>query len=146
MNTLNAGQESSWVVYDYEVDMFNQTWGMCSTGARNRFPHPIPNAISESLLLHLRILVEIFLSSDEPDDIKLTDLLPKFRSPLIEELRSKYGKGRTVGSPCWTLNKMLAHPTQLRSDSYNYDQVLKVVLPLILPLLDEIAQARQLSG
>lgn len=143
MNTPNRDQKSAWVVYDYEVDMFKQTWEMCSTGARNRFPHPIPNAISESLLLHLRILVEIFLPGGvEPDDIKLADLLPKFRSPLIEELRSKYGNSRTVGSPCWTLNKMLAHPTQLRSNSYNYDQVLKVVLPLILPLLDEIAQAR----
>jgi|HubBroStandDraft_6_1064221.scaffolds.fasta_scaffold11746_8 hypothetical protein len=31
-----------WVVYDYEVDMFKQTWNMVSMGVTNTFPHPIP--------------------------------------------------------------------------------------------------------
>jgi len=148
MNEANAGQQSLWVVYDYEVDMFNQMHGACSTGARNMFQQPIANAIVESMLLHLRILVEILVSSGpdpDGDNIKLTDLLPSFKSPLIEELRNKYGRG-TPGSPCWTLNKMLAHPSRLRSHTYSYDPVLKVMLPVLRPLLDEIAQTRQVSS
>ncbi len=109
------------------------------------FKLPIQNAVVESLLLHLRILVEILLSKgSDADDIKLTDLLPGFTSPLIEKLRVDYGTRAAVGSPCWTLNKMLAHPTHLRSNSYNYDPVLSVMLPTIWPLLDEIAQSRKL--
>lgn len=149
MSTADAGQQSPWVVYDYEVDMFKQTLSACSIGAHKTFQHPIPNAIVESMLLHLRILVQILLSSGsdpDGDDIKTTDLLPNFKSLLIDELRDRYGSRRMARSPCWTLNKMLAHPTLLRSGSYSYDSILNTMLPLILPLLDEIAQARQLSS
>jgi hypothetical protein len=142
-----AGQPTPWVVYDYEVDMLKQTWSACSTGAISTYPYPIPNALVESMMLHLRIVVDIFLSrGTDLDDIKLTDLLPKFHSPLIEQLKNAYGNRNTAGSPCWTLNKMLAHPTLLRGNSYNYDGVLKIMLPLILPLLEEVAQARQLTA
>ena len=149
MNTANENEQSPWVVYDYEVEMFRQTLDACTTGACRWFQYPIPNAIVESMLLHLRILVEILLSSGadpDGDNIKLADLLPNFESGLIEELRTKYGNRKMIGSPYWTLNKKLAHPSLLRSDSYNYDFVLRTVVPIILPLLDEIAQARQVSS
>lgn len=58
--------------------MFRQTLRL-STGECNKFPHPIPNAIVESMLLHLRILIDILLSKrSDKDDITLTDLLPGF--------------------------------------------------------------------
>lgn len=123
--------------------MFNQTLDACQTGAYKTFPHPIPNAIVESMLLHLRILVDIFLSRGaDADDIKLADLLPGLKSPLINELRNRYGNRNTAQSPCWILNKMLAHPTMLRSNSYSYAPVLTALLPLMLPLLEEIQDAR----
>jgi hypothetical protein len=142
----STGSALAWVVYDYEVDMFKQTWGMCSMGVTNTFRHPIPNAIVESMLLHLRILTEILISKGTPNDIKLSDLLPKFESRLVDEMRIKYGASNTVNSPCWTLNKMLAHPSLLRSDSYNYDSALSAMLPYVLPLLEEIEQERRLLG
>ncbi len=128
--------------------MFQEMHGACTLGACNMFPQTVSNAIVESMLLHLRILVEILLSrgfDPDGDNIKLAELLPAFKSPLIEELGNRYGKRGSLGTPCWTLNKMLAHPSRLRSDSYHYDPVLKVMLPALLPLLDEIAQARQVD-
>jgi hypothetical protein len=145
MSKANTKQQSLWVVYDFEEDMFKRTLRL-STGECNKFPHPIPNAIVESMLLHLRILVDILLSRGSGnDDINLTDLLPGFKSPLVDLLKTTYGSSKKVGSPCWNLNKRLAHPTQVRSSSYNYSHLLKDLAPVVLRLLDQIAQARQVS-
>ncbi len=142
----SATEAAAWTVYDYEVDMFSQTWDMCLMGANKTFRYPISNAIVESMLLHLRILVDILISkgsSPDNDDIKLKNLLPKFDSVLIGTLRIKYGTRSKVRSPCWTLNKMLAHPSMLRSNNYKYDDVLNIMVPCIMPLLDEIERARR---
>lgn len=146
---MNSTPESAWVVYDYEVDMFKQTWSICTMGVTKTFRHPIPNAILESMLLHLRILVDILISkggSPDNDDIKLKNLLPNFDSVLIGTLRIKYRTRSKVRSPCWTLNKMLAHPSLLRSNNYKYDDVLNIMVPCIMPLLDEIDRARKMLG
>jgi hypothetical protein len=146
MNTANAGQQSPWVVYDYEVYMFKQMLDIVYKGEHTSFPEPIRNAILESLLLHLRILADILLSRGGfPDDIKLTNLLPGFNSPLLDKLRNEYGESKMVGSRCWTLNKMLAHPSSLRTSGYNWSQSLTAMRPIILPLLDEIEQARRVK-
>jgi len=145
MSKANTKQQSLWVVYDFEEDMFKRTL-LLSADECNKFPHPIPNAIVESMLLHLRILVDILLSRGSGnDDINLTDLLPGFKSPLLHLLRTTYGSSKKVGSPCWNLNKRLAHPTQVRSSSYNYSSLLKDLAPVVLRLLDQIAQARRVS-
>lgn len=143
MSKARMKQQSLWVIYDFEEDMFRRTL-LLSQGECNKFPHPIPNAIVESMLLHLRILVDILLSRGRgTDDINLTDLLPGFRPPLVAQLKTVYGGSKKVGSPCWNLNKRLAHPTQVRSSSYNYSHLLNKLAPVVLPLLDQIAQARQ---
>ena len=135
-----------WEVYDYEVDMFTQMLRIGTTVECQEFPQPIQNAIVESMLLHLRILVDILLSRGSGnDDIDLVDLLPAFKSSLVAQLKTAYGDSKTVGCPCWHLNKRLAHPTQIRSSSYNYDHVLNALVPLVTQLLDEIAAARQVS-
>jgi hypothetical protein len=41
---------------------------------------------------------------------------------------------------------MLAHPSSLRADHHDYSSVLSTMMPYILPLLDEIEQARRLLG
>lgn len=133
-----------WGVYDYEVDMFTQMLRFGTTVECQKFPHPIQNAIVESMLLHLRILVDILLSRGSGnDDINLTALLPAFKSSLVAQLRTAYGDSKTIGCPCWHLNKRLAHPTQIRSSSYNYNHVLNTLVPLVLQLLGEVATARQ---
>jgi len=88
----------------------------------------------------------MFLSRDSGnDDINLTDLLPGFKSPLVDLLKTTYGNSKKVGSPSWNLNKRLAHPTQVRSSSYNHNHLLNDLAPVVLPLLDQIAQGRQVS-
>jgi hypothetical protein len=136
---------SPWVVYDYEVWMFTELRKLDSMGPNRIFQQLIVNAIVESMLLHLRILTGILISSGHSNDIKLKDLLPKFESPRVDELRKKYGESGEEGSPCWTLNKMLAHPSLLRSSSYNYDSVLSILEPCITPLIEEIDHAREPS-
>jgi hypothetical protein len=134
---------NDWTVHDYEVDMFRSLLDLCKTGKHKSFPHPIPNATVESLLLHTRILVDILLSRDQgSDDVKLKELLPAFDSPKIAELEQRYGNRKIEKSPCWTLNKMLAHPSSLRSDGYDYTATMNELEPLILSLLEEIQKAR----
>jgi hypothetical protein len=145
MSSANTERQSLWVVYDFEQDMFRHTLHVATTDECRQFPQPIQNAIVESMLLHLRILVNILLSRGSGDDINLTGLLPSFTSPRIDQLRNAYGNRNKVDSPCWHLNKRLAHPTRVRSSSYNYDHVLNALLPFLVPLLDQIAAARQES-
>lgn len=142
---MNAANADQWTIFDYEATMLVEMWNLGVTGARARLPGAVQNATVESMLLHLRILVDILLSRDgtKSDDIKLKELLPSFRSPLLDELRNKYGNSRMVGSRCWALNKMLAHPTKLRSASYSYDAVVNPLMPVVVPLVDEIVKARQ---
>jgi hypothetical protein len=138
--------ESPWVVYDYEVWMFTELRKLDSIGTDKIFQQLIVNAIAESTLLHLRILTEILISKGYPDDIKLKEhLLPEFKSRRVDDLRMEYGSSDAEGTPCWTLNKMLAHPSLLRSNSYDYTPVLNTLVPCILPLLEEIDHVREPS-
>src|SRR5579872_1069885 len=133
-----------WEVYDFELSMFSQMLHFGTTEECKEFPPPVQNAIVESMLLHLRILVDILFSRGSgKDDINVTDLLPGFKSSLVVQLRIAYGDGKTVGCPCWHLNKRLAHPTQIRSSSYNYSHVLNALVPLVMPLFAEIDAARR---
>lgn len=138
---------SGWTVYDYEVEMFNSTLGLCKTGTCTSYPHPIPNAIVESLLLHTRILVDILLSRDTASDaVILRILLPGFGSPKLGELKDLYGRPNHVNSPCWTLNKRLAHSTSFRSDKYDYAPMMSKLEPLMSSLLTEIENERTEFG
>jgi hypothetical protein len=134
----------SWNVFDYESDMFEKTLRLCATDRRRTYPHPIPNALAESPLLHTRVLAEILLSRDsEPDAVRLNRLLPDFTSQRVDELRVLYGDRKTSGTPCWTLNKMLAHATSARSDSYDYSAMVGKLAPCMQALIAEVQRARE---
>src|SRR5580704_18327373 len=91
------------------------------------------NAIVESLVLHTRILSDILLGKKtQPDDITVTDLIPGFSSTHTASLAAAYGDSKTVGSPCWQFNKLLAHATSHRSDSHEYLPALKALSPHIV--------------
>jgi len=81
MSTSNTSR-SPWEVYDYELDMLQKLLKEPST-----HPRLIQNAISESTLLHLRILTDLLLSRGREDDIKLQGLLQQFapEHPLVKE-------------------------------------------------------------
>jgi hypothetical protein len=135
--------DQGWVVFDYEVGMYMQMSALCMNGCRNHFSVPIQNALVESLLLHLRIVVDMLLSKgSDDDDLTLTDLLPEFTSQHIGELKSAYGTRSIKDSPCWTLNKMLAHATLGRANKYDYTRILQPLTPIIASLILEIEKAR----
>jgi len=49
------------------------------------------NAVTEVMLLHLRVLTEVFLSAGRPDDIKIENLIPTWRrenSALLDDLEN----------------------------------------------------------
>jgi hypothetical protein len=110
-----------WSVFDYEVQMFNGLLALCEGNIRNSFQWPIPNAITESLLLHARILTCVLISRGRGDDIKLSILLPGFNVPEINTLAAVYGKDDDPKSICYTINKRLAHATTVRIGTEGHD-------------------------
>jgi hypothetical protein len=105
----------------------------------------VNNALVESACLHTRILVDILLSKDygKGDDIRLDQLLPGLRNSTVDQLRAAYGDARTEQCPCWTLNKMIAHPSLKRGMSQDYTDVIRQLLPLIETLWQEIESHRR---
>jgi len=138
-------QNDPWSVFLYECQMYVET-----REALHRAPEDhgreqvLYNALVESALLHTRILAEIILSrGTESDAIRLEQLIPAWQradrlAELVATLKREYGNRRTVDSPCWILNKMLAHPTLWRGDSYNYEAVFAKLDPIITDALREI--------
>jgi hypothetical protein len=131
----------AWIVFDYERDMFERMLELC--GNQYSFSRPINNAIVESLLLHVRNLCDILLSrGTESDEITLKNLLPSFNSTKLDELKNLYGSGKKIDSPCWTINKRLAHSTLVRSESFDYSPLLRQLTSCLRSLFIEVQEAR----
>ncbi len=140
MNVSNSPNDP-WVVFDYEVDMFRNLCALLATGnpQYQLLSHYIQNAIVESAVLHTRILVDILLSrGSHSDDINLSELVPGFECPEIDQLRQTYGHRNDDNTPCWAFNKMLAHATGERTDSFDYSAPLNLLAPLINNIVDRI--------
>jgi hypothetical protein len=140
-------QSPEWTVYNYERDMVLALCNHLPTPENNKpLSWELGNAAIEALVLHTRILTDILVSKGrEPDDINLTKLLPGFNSVNIDALKSAYGTRNAKDSPCWQFNKLMAHATSHRKDSHEYLPALKITLPIIGKLLDEIEAARKTS-
>jgi len=141
-----AQPNDPWVVFDYETDMFFGLCGLLPTGNEEyaALPHRVRNAVVESALLHCRQLAEILLSSGtRADDINVNRLIPNCQPARLHEFEQAYGKQNSVGSPCWTINKFMAHPTNNRSTSHDYSAVLNQLAPLIADIVNEL---RTLAG
>jgi len=134
-------QNSGWIVFAYELEMFERMLELC--GDQFCFSRPINNAIVESLLLHIRNLCDLLLSRGvDADDITLKTLLPHFNSPRVDELKKLYGSRKEVDSPCWTINKRLAHSTLVRSETFDYSPMLTQLTPVLRSVISEVQQAR----
>lgn len=139
---------SPWNVFDYESYMYLYTYVFVNNFAfesDNIEKQAIKNSYVESLMLHTRILSEILITKQEydSDDINVDRIIPPEKQSnhlekLLLELNTAYGKSNEVGSPRWTLNKMLAHATLLRGSFYNYDHILEILHPLLLKIIEEI--------
>jgi hypothetical protein len=130
--------KGAWEVARYEIDMHETLYeGRPSSQA-------LQNALTESIVLHARQLCEMFLSlGNQDDNVRLVDLISEkeqsqqFKA-LITELRVIYGDGKKGGSPRWVFNKMLLHPTKIRTDGYNYGPALNQVRPVLKKIITEI--------
>jgi hypothetical protein len=129
-----------WRILGYEADMlFGLTLRLPAVAAD--YPTLVRYACAESAGLHLRIVVDILLSRGRENDIKLADLQPDFRSEALDKLRCEYGTQNTEDTPCWILNKMLAHASYDRRESYDYGPVLDKLVPLIQTVVWELLDA-----
>jgi hypothetical protein len=132
--------------------MFNATYEIVlNQTALDQLPKVLANAVEESAVLHTRILCDVFLSkSITVDDIRLSRLFPNWHNDTkydsikdrIRDLRKLYGKAQKPGSHCWVFNKMMAHPTAHRGDSYDYTKALRSLRPVIKEIVWEIESLR----
>jgi len=137
-----------WVVFDYEADMFFAMCGLLQEGdtVYAALPGPVRNAVVESGLLHTRQLIDVLLSrGNDPDDINLSGLLPGFQPARLDELRQVYGSRNLIDSPCWTMNKRLAHATSHRGASYDYTSLLRQLVPLLADIVRDV-RSRHVAG
>ena len=151
---MNKSNKDLWQVIDYEVQMYfetRSTYDSLKTVPKDVKAKVVDNALVESMVLHTRIMVDMLISKGHgSDDIKLRDLVPDWCESengkhLIDKLESVYGRSDVEDSPCWIFNKMLAHPTTWRADSYNYYSALKQIEPHVLDILKAIAKVKSTS-
>ncbi len=124
-----------WEVVNYEAWMLFVLCRLLKGETLAEYPDVVKNAMVESVCLHIRVLVDFMLSKDfgKGGDIRLDQLLPGFQHPSVGRLKAAYGDGKPAQPPwpCWTLNKMIAHPTLERGNSHDYTDVINKLLPLI---------------
>jgi hypothetical protein len=159
MSTIIVINNNLWKILQFEIDMFVGARGLhriisntekrLISGIDNSI---ISNCVVESALFHTRIIVEIFLElgnkKQNPDVIFLSDLLKNWQTEkglvsIVNELRIAYGKSNCKNTPHWVLNKILAHPSALRTTQYNYAQVRKALDPIIEEIIQKI---NEISG
>ncbi len=137
-----------WDIVAYEARML---FGLCRVlASKQNAPvgDIINNAMVESACLHARVLIDILLSKDcaKADDVRLNNLLPRFQPGSLDQLRAAYGDAKTPGTPCWTLNKMIMHPTTVRRTSHDYTNLLNRLLPLIDAVWHEVDARHRAEG
>ncbi len=135
-----------WEVFEYEVMMFRDTlkYKPQINFSDKEIQRVIQNALTESLILHTRILIEILISKGgSPDDITLYKLLPAFDSGKIAVLKKAYGISTQENTPCWRFNKLLAHATSERSTSHDYSDDIVQLTPIIESILKEVYEFKR---
>jgi len=131
---MTGAASDPWKIIAYEVRMLRATYEIVLNPAAvaqleqlQKETKVLTNAVEESAVLHTRSLCDVFLPyrGIEPDDILLSRLFSDWHTDaryrkikaMINELRKRYGTRTKKLSPCWTFNKMMAHPTTYRSTS-----------------------------
>jgi hypothetical protein len=128
-----------WEVVRYEAGMFFDLCRLMDDESIRKGNRLVANAVCESACLHLRVLVDVLLSKGTgKDDIRLNQIVPGFVPPSVEKLRAEYGNSKKDHSPCWRLNKMIAHATTKRESGGDYADVILKLYPVIDAVLSEV--------
>ncbi len=125
--------------YDYEKNMYLNILAVLQGDSNYEQSHSSTEkyALVEALLFHTRNLVDIFLSrGTKVDDIRLEDIAPSYSSPNIDRLREAYGNTTRDESPCWRINKRIAHPTKKRlKNTTDYTDLVVEIDPIIRAII-----------
>ncbi len=157
---MDQTEPNYWDVIRYEVDMLVNLMNLSAIQCKlayltspaeiecqiEELPYPLNNAIAESKILHIRNIADILREPPkEPgDDILIEPFLENLPKKdeiegLIQEFRIEYGKSRDENTPCWEINKHLAHPTKKRSTTHNYETLINRLYPRIVNIFALIA-------
>lgn len=134
MDTKTSVSEASWQAFEYEVWMFVEIRRRRAAGESDTV---LRNALVETSLLHIRILVDVLLNrSRDHDDIIIDNLVPQGARSVettsaLKRLRDAYGDSKREGTPCWTINKRLAHLTAVRGPRYDYTDLFQSIEPIL---------------
>ncbi len=135
------------VVLEYEINMLVSLKFLLSkiVDDNNIYKRVKINAMVESLMLHIRILCDIFLARNKghSDEITLNKIIqPEDNSDalasLLAELKTSYGKSKEENTPCWTINKMLAHASEERGSKYDYGSIIDKLFPILVKIIKEV--------
>jgi hypothetical protein len=156
--TIAANRHRWWVVIEYEVSMLRGLRGLQTVKGWVNAPSSehdlrrtgwlLAMSVAEGRVLHTRNLCD-FCTSTKTNDIKPHDLFenydtdPKYDTlkGLMKEIAERYGQNKD-GDARWAFNKMLAHPTQERDESFDYTPFLDRVLPVLEEIIGEIETLR----
>lgn len=141
---MNKSTNDPWSVIHYEVLMYWGTRKAIDIVMKMPEGDVIRNAVTDSLVLHTRSLIEFLLSKGKyPDDILLIKLLPNWVAlegkEYLQKLKDAYGGTNIQNSPCWVINKMLAHPTIFRTYRFDYGSTMNKVDPIVFDILQSLS-------
>jgi len=142
-----------WGVIEYEVSMFLGLPELRGVGITS--PNPkrsgwlLGNSITEGRVLHTRNLCDFCISKDVRDIVS-SDLFDNYDTDskydtlkgLLQRLDQQYGASNDQNSARWTFNKMLAHPTKERGESFHYARFLNRVVPILKVIIAELETLR----
>ena len=128
--------------------MFKRMLPECTNLNLAGYQRHVQNGIVESLLLHTRQLADILRSVDhgDGDDVKLDKLLPGFAPPHLDEFKQSYGTRKEPDSAYCVINKRLAHPTNTRSDSFDYTEMVEKLRIVMQFCFHEVETERMARG
>ncbi len=149
--------KAAWEILDYELMQLGGLWKHFQAGSHNAQPLDIRNAMVESAIIHLRIVLEML--KDQPqknDDYCLKDLILMACKPIgLPALIQIYTDDSTYSgfvvallkgdpgtnmkkSPKWQIDKLMFHPTKNRTTSHDWTPILNVLVPRLSPVIDDL--------
>jgi len=130
--------KAAWDLFDREAMQLDQLWKHFQTGDHNKQLPEIRNAMVESAIIHLRIVLEMLRDAHKkPDNYCLTDLiaisdkpaaLPALMrmytddatyAPLVVALLGGYPGTNLTKNPKWQIDKLMFHPTSNRTTTHD---------------------------
>ena len=138
-------------VINYEIGMFlsalifyqKRMEKDCSDSVMENY---IKNALAESLVLHIRVLTEIFMPGGREDDIKAVNVMKKWcdeHKLLIKNLHHAYEKvyvSELKGTSKTLIDKLLAHGTNKRGDMFDWSPVIRTMEPPLIEILRTLSK------